>query len=258
VSADLARGACRAARCASVGLALLVTGCEWFTTFTHQPRVEPWEAEFTARDSAGRWVMNERVPFRGNPQGSVPITGVAVPAWVVSYRPHPATIDSMSGLVNPHPPSAASLENGRKYYQINCTVCHGAAAAGNGPALRFGVPAPSLLTDVTRNRTDGYLFGIMRNGRGLMPNYNRIEEGDRWDVVNYIRALQGRVSTQVDTSSAGFPGENGRTIPGASTLAPTRPVPYFNPAPAGPGTQQAPTDTAARRTPAAPSAGRTP
>ncbi|HJR63913.1 MAG TPA: cytochrome c [Gemmatimonadaceae bacterium] len=258
MSADVARGAWCVARAASVSVVLLVTGCEWFTTFTHQPRIEPWEAEFTARDSAGRWVMNERVAFRGNPQGSVPITGVAVPAWIVSYRPHPATIDSMSGLVNPRPPSDASLENGRKYYQINCTVCHGAAGAGNGPALRFGVPAPTLLTDITRNRTDGYLFGIMRNGRGLMPNYNRIEEADRWDVVNYVRALQGRIPARVDSTAAGFPGENGRSVPGPSTMAPTRPVPFFHPSQAAARADEAPGDTAAPAAPRAPSPGRTP
>ncbi len=40
-------------------------------------------------------------------------------------------------------------------------------------------------------RTDGYIWGMIRNGRGLMPTYNRIEELDRWDVVNYVRGLQG-------------------------------------------------------------------
>ena len=256
---ETARCALRAARCIPLlALAFVLTGCEWFTTFTNQPRIEPWEAEFTARDSAGRRVVNERVGFRGNPQYSVPLGGIAVPGYAVSYRPLPATIDSMSGLVNPRPSSEASVENGRKYYQINCTVCHGAAGAGNGPALRFGVPAPSLLTDVTRNRTDGYLFGVIRNGRGLMPTYNRIEEGDRWDVVNYLRALQGRGGVRGDTTPAGFPGQNGRAVPGASKLAPTRPVPFFNgqqttavPAPAR-------ADTTAPRAPSTPAPERTP
>ncbi|MGH7720847.1 MAG: c-type cytochrome [Gemmatimonadaceae bacterium] len=215
----------------TVALTLSLSGCEWFSDFKDQPRIEPWEAEFTARDSAGRWTVNERVPFRGNPQGSVPISGTAVPGFLVSYRPHPATLDSMSGLVNPRPPSDASLSNGRKYYQINCAVCHGAGAAGNGPALRFGIPAPTLLGEVTANRTDGYLFGIIRNGRGLMPNYNRIAEADRWDVVSYLRVLQGRIPGTADTLPAGFPGENGATVPGPTRTAPTRPVPHVRATP---------------------------
>ncbi len=47
------------------------------------------------------------------------------------------------------------------------------------------------MLDITRNRTDGYIFGMIRNGGVFMPTYNRIEEMDRWDVVNYVRALAG-------------------------------------------------------------------
>ncbi|HJR40534.1 MAG TPA: cytochrome c [Gemmatimonadaceae bacterium] len=208
---------------------LTLSACEWFSDFKDQPRVEPWEAEFAVVDSAGRFVMSEAVPFRGNPQGSVPIDGLAMPGFIVSYSRSPATIDSMAGLANPRPMSAASLENGRKYYQINCAVCHGAGGAGNGPAVRYGVAAPTLLGAVTRARTDGYIWGVIRNGRGLMPTYNRIEEGDRWDVVNYVRALQGVGGAPADTSPAGYPGQNGPQVPGPSRLAPTRPVPFAAP-----------------------------
>jgi hypothetical protein len=130
-------------------------------------------------------------------------------------------------------------------------VCHGATGAGNGPALRYGVPAPSLLTDITKNRTDGYLWGMMRNGRGLMPTYDRIEDSDRWDVVLYVRALQGKIPGVVaDTSPAGTPGQNGRTVPGLTRTAPTRPSPYR---PQDMNRQEAPAAPAAPA-PAAPAA----
>ena len=80
---------------------------------------------------------------------------------------------------------------------------------------------------MTKGRTDGYLYGMIRNGRGLMPNYVRIEDADRWDVVNYVRALQGSIAgVKADTSPAGYPGENGQMVPGATRTAPTRPAPY--------------------------------
>ena len=206
---------------------LTLSACEWFSDFKDQPRVEPWEAEFAVVDSAGRFVRSEAVPFRGNPQGSVPIDGLAMPGFIVSYSRSPATIDSMAGLANPRPMSAASLENGRKYYQINCAVCHGAGGAGNGPAVRYGVAAPTLLGAVTRARTDGYIWGVIRNGRGLMPTYNRIEEGDRWDVVNYVRALQGLVTgVPFERGPLALPGVNGDMVPGPSTLGPNRAIPY--------------------------------
>lgn len=197
---------------------LLATGCSWFTDFKRQPKIKPWEAQYAG---------DTTTPMRGNPQFSVPITGNPVPAYVVSYAPLPGTIDSMAALPNPVPPTRASLDNGRKYFQINCAVCHGPAGRGNGPAVKYGVPAPNLLTDITKKRTDGYIWGMIRNGRGLMPTYDRIEAIDRWDVVNYVRALQGLIPGVVaDTSPAGYPGENGRTVPGPTRTSPTRPAPY--------------------------------
>lgn len=220
------RGARRAALLGV--LPLLLGACSWFTDFKEQPKIEPWEAEYAGNDTT---------PFRGSPLYSVPITGQRVPAYMVSHHgsmtwapgvpPSIATIDSMADLVNPTPPDARSLENGRKYFQINCEVCHGVAGKGNGPALAYGVPAPSLITDITKNRTDGYIYGIIRNGRNLMPTYDRIEDMDRWDVVNYVRALQGKLPGVVpDTTPIGYPGENGKTVPGPTRTAPTRPAPY--------------------------------
>jgi hypothetical protein len=63
-----------------------------------------------------------------------------------------------------------------------------------------------------------------------MPSYNRIEDMDRWDVVNYLRGLQGRLGAPVSTDPAGQPGENGPAVPTYSRTAPTRPVPYAHPA----------------------------
>ena len=233
-------------------LLLLVLGaCPWFTDFKDAPRVEPWEPEFTARDSAGRRIVDERIAFRGNPQLSVPLGGTAVPGYVVSYQPLPATIDSMAGLPNPRPITAASLENGRKHYQINCAVCHGPGGAGNGLAARYGIPPINLLTPITQGRTDGYIFGMIRNGRGLMPTYNRIEEPDRWDVVNYVRALQGKAGAPADTSPAGYPGQNGLHVPTYTELAPTRPPPHN----AIPGSPPAPVNARPPGAPAADTAG---
>jgi catechol 2,3-dioxygenase-like lactoylglutathione lyase family enzyme len=93
--------------------------------------------------------------------------------------------------------------------------------------------------------SDGYIWGMIRNGRGLMPSYNRIEELERWDVVNYLRGLQGRYP--VDTSMA-LPGVTGGALPRASVAAPTRPAPFFNPVRARSGGQL---PTGAARGPAA-------
>jgi hypothetical protein len=66
---------------------------------------------------------------------------------------------------------------------------------------------------------------MIRNGRGLMPSYNRIEEYDRWDVVNYLRGLQGKYTVAI--GPVGLPGETGDKVPGFSQMGPTRPSPYY-------------------------------
>ena len=212
---------CRAQRArnvAALAFVLVVSGaCEWFTDFKRQPSLWTWEP-----------VKDSLTPSRGNPQFSVPVTGMAVAGFQVSYSVMPATIDSMAGLRNPTPISQASLANGRKYYQINCAVCHGDSGMGDGPASKLGVPGISLMTDMTRGRTDGYLFGMIRNGRGLMPSYNRIEDPDRWDVVNYIRGLQGIGGHQVQTGPLAAPGVTGDMLPGVTRTAPTRPSPFMD------------------------------
>ena len=68
---------------------------------------------------------------------------------------------------------------------------------------------------------------MLRNGRGIMPSANRIEEAERWDVVNYVRGLQGRYP--VDTGAVGRPGETGENLPGYTKLGPTVPSAYFHP-----------------------------
>lgn len=210
-------------------LVMSATGCEWFTDFKRQPSIWTWEV-----------VNDSTKPSRGAPQHSVPVSGTAVAGFQVSYAALPATIDSMSGIPNPVPVSDTSLLSGRKYFQINCAVCHGDKGMGDGPATKFGMPGINLTTDITRTRSDGYIFGMIRNGRGLMPSYNRIEEAERWDVVNYLRALQGIGGRTVATGPLAAPGVTGDKVPGFTRTAPTRPAPF-----ARPGQSAAPSQPAA-------------
>jgi hypothetical protein len=131
--------------------------------------------------------------------------------------------------------------------------------------MKYGMfpPAIGTSTSPSAGYTDGYIFGIIRNGRGLMPPYNRIEEPDRWDIVNYLRTLQGKGTIAADTSH-GRPGETGALVPGATLFGPTRPSPYRHPGGASmtpgaatpmapsmpmPGAAVPPTDTTKKKMP---------
>jgi mono/diheme cytochrome c family protein len=196
--------------------------CTWFTDFKNQPRIEPWEP-MSQNDN------DTTTPPRGQPMYSVPMSGLTAAAYGISYSPNLPVIDSFAPIPSPVAADARSLENGKKHYQINCAVCHGAAGDGNGGLKKVNAAygyAPSLLTETGKARTVGYLYGIMRNGRGSMPNYNRIEEMDRWDVANYVKALHAGTA---DTLPIGYPGQNGATVPGPSRSAPTVPAPFVKP-----------------------------
>jgi mono/diheme cytochrome c family protein len=226
-----------------------LSACDWFTTFRHQPRLEPWENMAISPDTnvkyywakskgiigiVGKGTADENGPdfvFRGNPQGSVPVTGTYLAEWQVSRGALPGVIDSIGNAVtNPVPPSDSSLALGRRYFQINCAACHGDDGQGAKTIIaQYGL-AINIVGDVTKNRSDGYIYGMIRNGRGLMPSYNRIEEQERWHVVNYVRGLQGKLGKEVAKGPVGFPGQTGFALPGATATAPTRPSPFAKPA----------------------------
>ena len=197
------------AACEKVGIVL--------TDFKRQPKLDPWE---TASDT---------IAMRGNPQGSVPIYGSDAPGFAYGRAQMVATVDSMSRIANPVAADERSLRNGGQQYQINCAVCHGPAGMGDGPVTKFGYPPMPIGagSNAATKLNDGYIFGMIRNGRGLMPPYNRIEEHDRWDLINYLRAVQAGTAPTV---VVGRPGETGPLVPGASFTAPTRPVPFYKPA----------------------------
>ncbi len=214
----------------ALALPLALTACDpndWLTDMKQQPSVGTWQKY--SMDS----LTGETTPFRGQPQGSVPVTGVTVAAWEVSYTGSPQAVDSMSNLQNPVPADARSLANGHRLYQVNCAVCHGELGDANGtlrqlnPAYGF---APPINGAATQARSDGYIWGMLRNGRGLMSNFNRIPERERWDVVNYVRGLQGKYP--VPTGTTLKPGE-AAAFSAVSPIAPNMPHAYNRPSTAG-------------------------
>ena len=61
-------------------------------------------------------------PSLSAPAGSVPVTG----------RELDYTMSQAKELVNPAPETASTISQGDVLYQVNCAVCHGVTAAGDG------------------------------------------------------------------------------------------------------------------------------
>ena len=92
----------------------------------------------------------------------------------------------------PEPVSAALLQRGRDRFDIYCSPCHGRTGNGYGMIRQRGFWIPSdLHTDRLRAVPPGYMFQVISNGYGAMPDYrDQIEAADRWAIVAYIHALQ--------------------------------------------------------------------
>lgn len=123
--------------------------------------------------------------------GSVPIATSGVEILPQFSQ---AQLDSVGrALTNPVPASPEVLALGQQVYETQCSVCHGPQGAGNGSVVGPGkYPfAPAINGPETSARSDGYIYGVIRVGRGLMPAYGeRIHHNERWAVVNYVRVLQ--------------------------------------------------------------------
>src|SRR2546423_261752 len=76
--------------------------------------------------------------------------GVALLARAPIFAP--ATAPGV--LVNPIPPDAVSLANGKRIYEDTCAACHGAAGRGNGPLAATLNPRPADLVQHVNLHSD--------------------------------------------------------------------------------------------------------
>lgn len=85
------------------------------------------------------------------------------------------------------------LERGRNRFNIYCSPCHSRLGDGNGyiPSRGFSRKPPSFHIERLEKAPVGYIFNVMTEGFGIMPEYaSQIPPRDRWCIVAYIRALQ--------------------------------------------------------------------
>jgi Cytochrome C oxidase, cbb3-type, subunit III len=92
----------------------------------------------------------------------------------------------------PFPITREVLERGQQRFNIYCAPCHDRLGTGNGMIVRRGYRhPPSFHIDRLRKVPDGYLFDVITNGFGAMPDYaTQVPPRDRWAIVAYERALQ--------------------------------------------------------------------
>jgi len=92
----------------------------------------------------------------------------------------------------PFPVTRDVILRGQDRFNIYCSPCHDRTGSGNGMLPRRGYRhPPSYHTDQIRQLPNGFIFDVITNGFGAMPDYAaQISPVDRWAIVSYVRALQ--------------------------------------------------------------------
>ncbi len=156
---------------------------EWFPQMKRQLAVQPFEKNPYSKDGQGLTPPEGTVSV-GNPYPDVASLGIM----------------EQEKLENPVPANLASLKNGEVLYQRHCSTCHGSEGKGDGPVAGppFGTGPFGLVlpvggpASVARAFSDGHIYTTITLGRGRMPSYRRILPEHRWDIVNFIRDLNGQ------------------------------------------------------------------
>lgn len=100
-------------------------------------------------------------------------------------------VEAGKKLHNPLKATAASIENGKRLFEIYCAPCHGVDAKGSGPVAGKFVPPPDLTLEVFRKRPDGFIYETIKDGGPIMPPQGEaLSSEERWEIVNYLRVLQ--------------------------------------------------------------------
>jgi len=144
-----------------------------------------------------RWMPNPI--FRLTLLLSATVVFLAVLSAQQTQSPQKAATPSSAAIpaqaakqANPVKSSPESLARARKWWNLDCAMCHGKGGDGRGDTAADMKLKIADFTDPTslKNRTDGEIFYIIKNGdQDMPPEGDRIKVQENWDLVNYVRSL---------------------------------------------------------------------
>ena len=142
-----------------------------------------------------RTATSPAAPTAGTENSDVAPMGMG-PGSGMMARHHATIPEAYAGLINPVPADEDSLLRGKDMYEQYCSTCHGEGGMGDGPAGVQLNPPPAPIAHTSRMLGDDYLFWRISEGgahepfSSAMPRWQDVlNDADRWDVINYVRAL---------------------------------------------------------------------
>ena len=93
-------------------------------------------------------------------------------------------------LKSPFEKNEENLTNGKKMYEIYCSVCHGSKGDGNGILMErekfLGIPSYA-----DRDITEGSIYHVLMYGINLMGSHaGQVNDKERWQISQYVLKLR--------------------------------------------------------------------
>jgi len=109
----------------------------------------------------------------------------------------------------PFPVTRDVILRGQDRFNVYCSPCHDRGGDGNGMIVRRGYrKPPTYHSDKIRQLQNGFIFDVITNGFGAMPDYAaQVAPHDRWAIVAYVRALQLSRNASINDVPADARGE---------------------------------------------------
>jgi mono/diheme cytochrome c family protein len=98
---------------------------------------------------------------------------------------------------NPVKATPESIARAQKWWTLDCAMGHGKDGDGKGETAKDMKLAIADFTDpaTLKDRTDGEIFYIIKNGhKDMPPEGQRVKTEQNWDLVNYVRSLAKKKS----------------------------------------------------------------
>jgi mono/diheme cytochrome c family protein len=141
-----------------------------------------------------RYEPYERSAFFADDRSQRPLVPGTVPRGFLREDEHlyRGKVNGQLATEFPVPVNAELMLRGQEQFNVFCSPCHGRTGGGDGMVVRRGYRAPTSFHDPRlRQAPPGYLFDVITNGFGAMPDYaSQIAVQDRWAIAAYVKALQ--------------------------------------------------------------------
>ena len=146
-------------------------------------------------DAVGYDTYSESDAFSNGIQAQLPVEGTISRGWKpYEYEDtNEGYEEAKLNLLSPIVVSKENLENGKKLYEIYCSVCHGSKGDGQGILMKrevyLGVPSYA-----DREITPGSIYHVLMYGKNAMGSHaGQVNELERWQISQHVMELRNKL-----------------------------------------------------------------